>query len=237
MIRTAVRRGAALLACLCASACGTGGLEEYFPLGEGLVWEYRMTVRIMNEPKSQKFVVANLGPTRLDGVDVAQQRVQQDDISYFRRTKSGVLRVAVRRAGAVEPVGVGTEHLVLPAALTPGARWPLESRLRLVESRTFAREDRLAPRYLAVTLEYTVGAVDEFVVVPAGRYRHCVRIDARGRTRVPVDRGNASAYVSVMHSDWYAPGVGLVKSVRKESTDSVFLHSGEFDLELERHGD
>ena len=48
----------------------------------------------------------------------------------------------------------------------------------------------------------------------------------------PLEAGRYWRYVM---SYWYAPGVGLVKSVRRESTTSQALDKGEITLELEAY--
>ena len=44
--------------------------------------------------------------------------------------------------------------------------------------------------------------------------------------------------VSIDETNWYAPGVGLVKSIRKENTTDRVVPRGELRLELEEfnHG-
>ena len=88
---------------------------------------------------------------------------------------------------------------------------------------------------MPVMLTYRISSQNESVTVPAGRFEHCIKVTGAGSTTVPVDRATAKAPVTVEHADWYAPGVGLVKSVRREHSESVFLQDGEFTLELEWH--
>jgi hypothetical protein len=59
-----------------------------------------------------------------------------------------------------------------------------------------------------------------------------VKVEATGLTLVPADRGNLEVEVRVTQTEWYAPGVGLVKSTRAETADSPFLRSGEYVQEL-----
>jgi len=223
----------ATLVALLAGACAPGA-ADYYPLDAGRTFEYHQRVEVRGEPTVQRRVVTNLGPATWQGRRVHVQRVQDGVLHLFVRDAGGVRRIATRSPGQADALADGEYHYLLPAPLRSGRHWSLESRLRLVESRTFAREDRLAPRLLPVTLVYTVEALDDTVQVPAGRFTACVRIRATGRTHVPVDRGNARAAVAVEHVDWYAPGIGRVKSQREETSDSPFLHDGRFVLELAR---
>ena len=49
-----------------------------------------------------------------------------------------------------------------------------------------------------------------------------------------IDVGIVEVHVAI--TDWYAPGVGLVKRERREWTDSPFINDGEYRLELEAWG-
>jgi hypothetical protein len=81
----------------------------------------------------------------------------------------------------------------------------------------------------------SIAATDESVVVPAGKFDRCLRIDGSGRRNVRTDRGNASAEVSVSHQEWYAPGIGLIKAERWEHAESPFLKAGHFIQVLAQH--
>lgn len=215
------------------AACA--GDPDYFPLEQGRSWQYRVTLEVLGEPREQRLMVVNLGPVEHAGARAWLQRAQTGRAALYRRRDDGVFRVAARAAQGAQWLEDEPGHLALALPPEVGRSWTLASRLRLIESRTFAREDRLQPRRLPVTLRYTITAVDDTVTVPAGTFERCVRVEARGRATVPVDRANAKAEVQVTHSDWYAPGVGLVKSRRRETSDSVFLHAGEYLQELVRH--
>jgi hypothetical protein len=220
-----------VLTLLLLGACG--GSTEYFPLEPGQMLSYRQLVRIRGEDTTQKFIVAGIGPAEVAGVTVFEQRAQRSDARFYRRREDGLYRF--RAATKNDPPGRGpfVEELVLPLPVDADRQWTLGSRLRLIESRTFAAEDRLAALPLPVSLEYSVRDTDASVSVPAGRFSGCLHIVASGATTVPVDRRNAKASVKVEHHDWYAPGVGLVRSERHETSDSPFLHNGSYVLELE----
>jgi hypothetical protein len=47
-----------------------------------------------------------------------------------------------------------------------------------------------------------------------------------------VNQGANFGHVDVEHTDWYAPGVGLVRSERRETSDSPYLKPGTYVQEL-----
>jgi len=216
------------------ASCSKKG-PDYFPLEAGHSWRYRIALKILDDEYSQKYLVANLKPAKLDGEKVFVQRSQSGETSYFTRDSAGIRRIGTRASGTLEIQHDSKRHYMLVYPLAGDTSWTLASRLRLIESRTFAREDKLYKRHLPVAMTYRITSLNESIEVPAGRYTNCIQVTGTGLTRVPVDRGTASAEVEVTHTDWYAPSIGLVKSVRREISESVFLQDGEFRLELEWH--
>ncbi len=205
---------------------------EYYPLDEGRWWYFTTRTTILDEVAEQRLVVANIGTGTLDdGFSVRIQRQSSGREVHGRQTGRGLERVAVRipiRAEQTPQV----PQLILPAARSVGTSWTITTRLRLIESRTFARQDKLRNRTLPFELAMSIGATDDSVTVPAGTFTSCIRIDGTGQRSVRTDRGNAIANVAVEHHEWYAPGVGLIKATRSESAESPFLKAGHYVQEL-----
>jgi hypothetical protein len=222
--------GVTLLALL--SACN-GEPAPYFPLEPGRSWQYSLTLDVIKDTPPQRVVVHNLGRSERDGEAVYLQRTQMSALGVYRIGADGIQRI-----DTLERDDSGTKGtLILPAPLSPGRSWRATSRLRLIESRTFAREDKLYSRHLELPLDYRIVGFDDSVTTPAGRFRNCLLVEASGQRTVTVDRGNNVAVVQVKHNDWYAPGVGLVRSERIETSDSPFLEPGRYLLELQYYDD
>ena len=221
--------------CVAALASCSGSqtnAPDYFPLTPGYSWEYALTTNYHVDTRYQKKLVRNLRSVQLDEQEVFVQRTQAYDLSYYQKVGRGVTRVATRADDALRLTPDAEQHWVLPSPPELGSHWPLTSRLRLVEAKTFAMQDRLAPVTFEVDLTYSIDSLDAETTVPAGRFAHCLLVRAVGQTQVPVNRGNGRALIEVEHRDWYAPQVGLVRSERWERSDSVFLHEGRYVLEL-----
>ena len=228
----AVALAAALLGTsLCLTACGPDD-HTIFPTAPGHWWYYRVLTSIRGEPQEQRLFVANLS----DHQHSLRQRKQGRWDQLYSIGKRGVTLEAFvdRRNAEAVPHTLGTT--VLPGRLETGESWKFTSRLRLVESRTFSAEDRLGRRYLPIAMSAEIAATDEAVEVAAGRFTGCVRVQARGTTMVPADRGNLEVEVSASQTEWYAPGVGLVKLTRQETSSSPFLRNGDYTQELLERG-
>ena len=213
----------------------SGHDDVYYPLDEGRWWYFTTRTTILDETAEQRLVVANIGAGTLDdGARVLIQRQSSGREVHMQKTDRGLERVAVRipiRADQTPPA----PSVILPTDRTVGTSWTTATRLRLIESRTFARQDKLRNRILPLELAMSIGAAEESVTVPAGTFTNCIRIDGSGSRSVRTDRGNAIAKVAVEHHEWYAPGVGLVKATRSESADSPFLKAGYYVQELVQH--
>lgn len=188
---------------------------DYLPLAPGHWGYFQVDTNIRGEPHQQRLMVANL---RTTGNTTLQQA-------------GGTRRTLLRTATGIslassDPASVPI--LLLPRRLALGTRWPIQSTLQLVESRTFAAEDKLIGKRLPVQLTATVVGLEDVVVSPAGVFEHCLHLKLTGKTSVRADRGHAIADVDVAHEEWYAPDVGLVRINRTESSTSSFLVTGSY---------
>jgi hypothetical protein len=219
---------AALACLLIAGQASAADAPDVFPANPGRWWYYSTLVKVLDEQRRQRMFVANVG---FDGRTLQQRRQVSWDHLY------AIEHDCVSQQAYVNGREGGREARDAPATLLPlppvvGASWQYRSRLRLIETRTFAAEDRLGSRYLPVDLSARVAATDATVEVPAGRFHDCVKVEATGLTLVPADRGTLEVEVRVTQTEWYAPGVGLIKTTRAETADSPFLRNGEYVQEL-----
>ncbi len=223
----------ALAPLLLLGACGSGDVD-YYPLRPGLMWEYSLKTSTFDGVFQQKQIVRNLGESRSGGETVYVQEQSGNRLSYYRRTAGGIERLAIRGRG--EEVGEEDKpgHYLLRLPYAVGTRWSLPSHLSLIQARSYEPADRVTRGTTRLSLQYEIVSLDEAVDVPAGHYAHCLKTRATGGATIRVDRGNHFADVVVENFDWYAPGVGLVKSTRVERSDSHYLQAGEYLLELER---
>ncbi len=222
-------------ACACLSACASNE-RDFYPLDEARWWVYDITETVLDEDRERRYVVANLGTTRLDGETVFVQSMQSASRAYLRRAGDGVVQVAQRPAREETSLSSATPHVVLPPQLNVGQRWSVPSTLGLIESRTFAPADRVIARRYPFALNKTLASISDTVDVPGGRFGGCLRIDGEGQAFVPTDRGNSEAVVTIQTREWYAPGVGLVKLERSETSPSNFLKPGQQRWSLLDHG-
>jgi hypothetical protein len=85
-----------------------------------------------------------------------------------------------------------------------------------------------------VPVRVVLEATDDTVNVAAGTFNDCLRIVQSGEITIPLGKYQyiQETKITVKNTAWYAPGVGLVKSVRIEGTQSRLLEHGEYQVEL-----
>jgi hypothetical protein len=175
--------------------------EDYYPL-DGARWSYfAIAETILGEARDSRYLVFNSGATTFAGEAVFSRVAQTASLEYLRYQGRGVERLAARRP---DQSGIQRDEpyrIILPSDLEVGQRWIVPSTVGLVESRTFARSDRVISRRYPVQIEKTIVAVDAEVSVPAGHFSNCLKISGHGRTSVRTDRGTSQAIVTVDISD------------------------------------
>jgi len=206
---------------------------DYFPLNEGRCWQYRMMVKTKGEQKYYKYMVANLPSRDLDGTKTFVRRTHDGSLFFYQKTDDGINRVAVQRRTDREIQREASTHLIIPYPTEIGNAWELETTTTILDRNIRAYERKVFTLVTPVTLHYTVESLDAIVSVPAGRFDRCLRIRGIGHTRVNPNVSVGVTNIEIETIDWYAPGVGLVKMVRKEKASTAVLDSGEYVLELE----
>ena len=72
----------------------------------------------------------------------------------------------------------------------------------------------------------------DIVNVPAGQFDNCMKVVMTGSSYKDAGNYVGLTLVSVEQTNWYAPGVGLVKMERLEKTQSEALDKGTLSVEL-----
>jgi hypothetical protein len=120
---------------------------------------------------------------------------------------------------------------LLKYPLDAGSRWRAPASTVLL-TRRFLYSKAL-PLTIGIDLDYAVEAAGDTVRVAAGRFTNCLRIGASGHTTVTTAGDQSTLDVSVELTEWYAPGVGLVKSVRSERAGEERAGNSRLSSELE----
>ena len=183
---------AALLLALSLLTPGLGRCDElsesYFPLKPGMRWEYTVT---SDQGQTQKLIITNLAQRDVNGVKVTPRKWELGKSTFFELMKqddTGIYRYAEQQ-GETAPLALVTPmecHLKFPVALDNN--WTMATK---VGNGT-------------VNVSLTIESVSDEVKVPAGTFKDCLKLKQVGEN---------DAGTSVMGYEWYAPKVGVVKSM------------------------
>jgi hypothetical protein len=184
--------------------------ESYYPLKEGLRWEYLV---ISDKSDTKKLIITNLAPREVDGKTVTPRQWDLGGhtfIEFMGKDGSGIYRYA-------EQIGAKGS----PTLLTPKE---CHLKFPISENNSWTMTTKLGNTPLNVSL--TIESVSEDVTVPAGAFKDCLKIK---------QVGSNDAGASVMGYEWYAPKVGIVKSLvtikQKSKEGTVSSESRTYQLQ------
>jgi hypothetical protein len=186
------KRMAALLLILSLLTPGQGWGDElgasYFPLKEGMRWEYNVT---SDQTATKKLLITNLAPREVSGVKVTPRKWESGGATFIELMKldeTGVYRYAEQKGDSAPPSLITPMECHLRFPIAEGSSWKMAAK---VGNST-------------VNLSLTVESLSDEVKVPAGTYKDCIKIKQVGENE---------AGAAVMGYEWYAPKVGVVKSL------------------------
>ena len=182
--------------------------ESYYPLRPGRRSVHRMWGKSQNasEPEVNldglTFTATALPPRDLDGRQVIPEMIDLNGhlaFAYLVSRPGGVYQVANQKLDE-KTITTFTE----PSCVLP---------FPLIKSRScdVSLFETAAGVEFPITGNAKIEALDEVVTVPAGTYRHCVKVTSEMSGSAYVERVRATLDVHTI--EWLAPDVGLVKSI------------------------
>ncbi len=168
---------------------GSEPASKYYPLKPGLTWTYKVT---SEKIANGKIVITNLPAKEIHGVTVTPRKWDMGGMvnySLMATDSMGIYRYGEQKDENAEPVPTKPKAYSLRDPVATGTTWDMASKMG---------EDEL-------TINLTVESITDSVTVSAGTYKDCAKIKHAG--------GGKGAPISLEAYEWYAPEVGLVKSM------------------------
>lgn len=205
------------------AGCG-GGNTDYFPLMGGQTWDYEVRRSIKGEVHRQRLVLTSLPSTVIEGEEYFPQLRMDDHVGLFRRAADGIVRINDEDAVALK---------VLPAELKLKATWQSRGNILFLEVTGAFHATFQERKKQTIDLEYVIEAMDDTVIVAAGSFSNCMRVKSSGSmfAGAALQEFLGIRFIQVEQTEWYAPGIGLVKRVRTESTTPAEWNN-EYEQEL-----
>ncbi len=204
--------------------------SSYFPLQPGLKWDYLVTTRVGDTIEHTEFSIRTGEQTSIDNTPHGV-RITSDGTSYYiAEDSSGIYRDAKRTLVESKPDIDRTPHWILKYPIQTGTNWSNPT-YPFVLRRIYPYEERLT-RGMNLKMTYQIAAVDETLVVPAGRFDNCVRVEGEATLTLYADARSGYEEVLINTTEWYAPGAGLVKLLRDEPLSNDVFAGGSVVYEL-----
>ena len=206
----------------------SGPDNSVFPLQEGIWWQYSIKRFIRGEPHVQKIVESALPAIKIKGEKLIPKKRPDGRVEYFQRNSEGVFRI--------DPE-TGTREVIIREPAELGVNWSVDSKiLYLKVTGAFESTYNRKIKNETIPIDYEITAIDETVEVAAGKFRNCIRVEGKGS--IYGGGGSLKEFmaidtINIEITEWYAPGVGLVKRQRKEYTHPLEFENI-YSIELEQ---
>ncbi len=168
---------------------GSEPVSRYYPLKPELTWTYKVTSEKIT---NGQIVITNLPAREINGVTVTPRKWDAGGLVRYHLMATdnmGIYRYGEQQDENAEPVLTKPKAYSLRDPVATGTTWDMPSKMGEAE----------------LTINLTVESVTDSVTVPAGTYKDCAKIKHVG--------GGKGAPISIEAYEWYAPEVGLVKSI------------------------
>jgi hypothetical protein len=162
--------------------------ESYFPLKEGMRWEYDV---ISDQGATKKLLITNLAPREVSGAKVTPRKQELGGATFIelmKKDETGIYRYAEQKGEKAPPSLITPMECHLRFPITEGSSWKMATKLG----------------NSTVNVSLTIESLADEVKVPAGTFKDCIKVKQVGEN---------DAGTSVMGYEWYAPKVGVVKSI------------------------
>jgi hypothetical protein len=217
-----------LLLVSCSNASNEN--SSYFPLQQGLRWDYLVTTRVGNSIEQSEFSIRTGEQTSIDNIPHGVRITSDGTRYYITEDNGGIYRSAKRTLVESKPGIDDPPHWILKYPMQTGTNWSNQT-YPYVLRRIYPYEERLT-RGMNLKMTYQIAALDDTLVVPAGRFDNCIRVEGEATLTLYADARSGYEEILINTTEWYAPGTGLVKLLREEPLNSEVYAGGSVVYEL-----
>jgi len=205
--------------------------SSYFPLSNGYKWRYDVLLETRDGVQRQKYILNNLGESELDGSPVYLRESLDGTVLYYIDSNEGIYYLGSINDKKIKPEFNRDKQLVIPDPHELNTTWEQSTTTKLLK-KTGPPQKTVFEIFAKVDLEARIESLDDVVTVPAGRFKHCMKITIFGSSYKDAGNYVGLTLVNVEQTSWYAAGVGLIKMERVETTKSDALDKGTLLIEL-----
>ncbi len=196
--------------------------HSYFPLGKIKSWSYKVEI----QPEIDKKIIykkINLllkkKELEINGKKESFYPLLREDgsVFFYQANKKGVFRNAYAFAKDKTIRSERSKRMVLPASQNIGDMWAVDSKTYLILKRYPYYDYRATTNF---EINYEIISKTDVVSTPVGKFKNCLLVRGIGQTNFIGDSEIGSIEINITSEEWYAKGIGLIKSIRVEKTNS-----------------
>lgn len=218
---------------LLSSCSQTPDDSDYFPLQEGMRWEYRYQIDSGDQLEEGHFSMQNLGKASLGDLSATVRRTSDGTDYYVVQLDDGLYRYAQRTVVEIKPRMDEVPRMILPMLNTENKNrsWSSLTKAYTI-TRTGPNAELASENDTRFNMVYEVAEQGVEVTVPAGTFKNCLLVLGRAKISIYADPRIGFVEVDITTREWYAPGVGLVRLVREEPLKTFIFSGGSYTFEL-----
>lgn len=207
--------------------------DNFFPLDEGRTWTYRVVKNLdeADETTVDTLSFAALGAQDVDGKPALRRHSDNGVDYWFRNDESGVYRVASKNPLEKELKTDNPPRYVLKRPHVVGAQWEANTVAYILQRKNEVPKE-IRYTHKPVMMTYRIDALAQKIETPAGAFEGCIKVVGEAKIKLYVDALFSWRDMPLFSTEWYCPGVGLVRVERVEKSPSRTLRGGTLVLEL-----
>ena len=198
-------------------SCGNES-NSYFPLKERGQWSYEVKITPeIEKPTIYKKINYGVGKKQINNNSYFAILRENGSIYYYQKKKNGIYRNGFSFDKDNQISFHEKERLVLPNPISIGDSWKVNSKTYLILKRYPYYDYRATTNF---TINYEIISTGKSIKTPLGKFDNCLYLKGTGKTKFIGDSEIGAIEINISSEEWYAKGIGLVKSVRTEETNS-----------------
>lgn len=194
--------------------------NQYYPLESGMKWEYHVSIGGIDEHECTLTNVKNLKARAIDMLIQQQDCKGKQSFWAIQNTKDGLYKIAELPSLNAEPKMIDKPVLLIKQPLQIGTTWeePYDSKFILQKAN--------------FTVKAKIKSMSETVTVPIGTFNNCMMVEYKGHIEQDQGEYMGKIILTIEKTIWYAPDVGMVKSVLQERSNVGMKNNGNEIIEL-----
>jgi hypothetical protein len=205
---------------LVISFAGDSNSSEYYPFKVGRKLLYSSNVGIITEVNILPSKAFNGQSFNTVEIVTSKGNNKQSEITYFIEDESGIKLARPLSSNDPVPKVLDEDEWEFAFPLKEGNSWPEKQKSVMFTER------------IPYTDINVIEKMNDEISVPAGTFKNCMMIKSYFKGKVNLGSYGGEPEINIECYRWYAPGVGQIKYILKESASDPKLGGGEIIMEL-----